>query len=299
MATNGFKSTVAHRLKWIRVRMDPRDIADVTAFTYTFLMNGFAPDSNWTALFQPGERIRLRFINAGTGTYFNLRIPGLPVTVVSVDGQHVQPVVVDEIHIAVAKTYDVIVAPKEARAYTIFAKAMDRSGFARGTLATETGMSEGVRTGDATKMADMATPETKTEGIDPAPPAMDVMPEMPGMKVPDMQINAARKADSMNNSSPVKHRPDPHGPANSAVPMETKSRLDEPGIGLENSGARVLLYSDLRSPQPGEEHHPPSREIELHLTGNMERYMWDFDGKKFSETELIKFCFDERARLPW
>ena len=326
MATNGFKSTVAHRLKWIRVRMDPRDIADVTTFTYTFLMNGFAPDSNWTALFQLGERLRLRFINAGAGTYFNLRIPGLPMTVVSVDGQHVQPVVVDEIHIAVAKTYDVIVAPKKARAYTIFAEAMDRSGFARGTLATETGMtaplparrkrnvatmadigmgdlagmqgmSEGVRTGDATKMADMATPETKTEGIDPAPPAMDVMPEMPGMKVPDMQINAAPKADSMIKSSPVKHRPDTHGPANSAVPMETKSRIDEPGIGLENSGARVLLYSDLRSPQPGEEHRPPSREIELHLTGNMERYMWDVDGKKFSETALIKFCFDERVRL--
>ncbi len=164
VATNGFKSTVADRLEWGRMRMDPSDIADVTGSTYTFLMNGFAPDANWTALFQPGERVRLRFINAGAGTYFDLRIPGLPMTVVSVDGQHVQPVIVDEIRIAIAETYDVIVAPKEARAYAIFAEAMDRSGFARGTLATETGMSEGVQTGDATKMADMATPETKIEG---------------------------------------------------------------------------------------------------------------------------------------
>ena len=326
VSTNGFKSTVTDRLEWSRMRMDPSDISDVTGSTYTFLMNGFAPEANWTALFQPGERVRLRFINAGAGTYFDLRIPGLPMTVVSVDGQHVQPVSVDEIRIAIAETYDVIVAPKEARAYTIFAEAMDRSGFARGTLATETGMtaplpprrkrtvatmadmgmgdmagmqgmSEGVQTGDATKMADMATPETKMEGMDPTPPATDVMPEMPGMKMPDRQMNAAPMADSIVKSGPLKHGPDTHGPANSAVPMETKSRFDEPGTGLEDSGTRVLRYSDLRSLQPGGDPRPPGREIELHLTGNMERYMWGFDGKKFSEAEPIKFYFGERVRL--
>ena len=143
----------------------------------------------------------------------------------------------------------------------------------------------------------MATPETKMEGMAPAPPATDVMLEMPGMEMPDMQMSAAPMADSMVKSGPVKHGPDTHGPANSSVPMETKSRFDEPGIGLEDSGARVLLYSDLRSLQPGEDLRPPSREIELHLTGNMERYMWGFDGKKFSEAEPINFYYGERVRL--
>ena len=245
-------------------------------------------------------------------------------TVVSVDGQHVQPVVVDEIRIAIAETYDVIVAPQAARAYTIFAEAMDRSGFARGTLATETGMiaplpsrreravatmadmgmgdmagmqgmSESVQTRDAVKTADMAMPQVKMEGM--ASPTADAMPEMPGMKMPDMQMNAAPMADPMVKSAPVKHSAATHGAANSAVPMETKSRFDEPGTGLENSETRVLLYSDLRSLQPGEDHPPPGREIELHLTGNMERYMWGFDGKKFSEADPINFYFGERVRL--
>jgi len=322
---NGFKPTVTDRLAWGRMRMDPTDISDVTGFTYTFLMNGFAPESNWTALFKPGERVRLRFINAGAATYFDLRIPGLQMTVVSVDGQHVQPVTVDEIRIAIAETYDVIVEPKEDRAYTIFAEAMDRSGFARGTLATEKGMTaaipprrermvatmadmgmgdmagmksmsggERIKGGDATSMPGMKMPAAKTKGIDPAPPATNAMPDMPGMK-----MDAAPMNDSMTKSAPVKHGPDHHGPGNSAVPMETKSRLNEPGTGLENTGTRVLLYSDLRSLQPSEDSRPAGREIELHLTGNMggERYMWGFDGKKFSEAGPIKFYYGERVRL--
>lgn len=318
VAKNGFKPTVTDRLEWGRMRMDPSDISDVTGFTYTFLMNGFAPESNWTALFRPGERVRLRFINAGAATYFDLRIPGLEMTVVSVDGQHVQPVPVDEIRIAIAETYDVIVEPKEERGYTIFAEAMDRSGFARGTLATEKGMTaplpprrkravatmadmgmgdmagmKGMEGGDETNMANMKMPAAKMKGMDPAQPATDSMPDMPGMK---MAAPGAMSA-SAPNGGPVKHGPDTHGPGNSAVPMETKSRLDEPGTGLEATGTRVLLYSDLRSLQPGEDSRPPGREIELHLTGNMERYMWGFDGKKFSEAEPIKFHYGERVRL--
>ncbi|MBI2798698.1 MAG: copper resistance system multicopper oxidase [Gammaproteobacteria bacterium] len=328
VASNGFKATVTDRLEWGRMRMDPSDISDVSGFTYTFLMNGFAPESNWTALFQPGERVRLRFINAGAATYFDLRIPGLSMTVVAVDGQHVQPVTVDEIRIAIAETYDVIVAPKEEHAYTIFAEAMDRSGFARGTLATAQGMSaplpprrqrvvatmadmgmgdmagmkgmsgsEGKKGGDATNMAGMKMPATTMQAMDPTPPATDAMSAMPGMKMPGVKIDAAPMADSMTKSAPVKHGPDTHGPGNSAVPMETKSRLDEPGTGLEATGTRVLLYSDLRSLRPSEDLRPPGREIELHLTGNMERYMWGFDGKKFSEAEPIKFYYGERVRL--
>lgn len=320
--SNGFKPTVADRLEWGRMRMDPSDISDVTGFTYTFLMNGFAPESNWTALFQPGERLRLRFINAGAATYFDLRIPGLQMTVVSVDGQHVQPVTVDEIRIAIAETYDVIVEPKEDRAYTIFAEAMDRSGFARGTLATKKGMTaplpprrervvatmadmgmgamagmkgmsavEGEKAPDA-NMAGMKMPDTKMPGMDTAPPTTNAMPDMPGMKMP-----APAMSESAPNSTSVKHGPDTHGSGNSAVPMETKSRLNEPGTGLENTGTRVLLYSDLRSLKPGEDSRPSGREIQLHLTGNMERYMWGFDGKKFSEAEPIQFHYGERVRL--
>jgi CopA family copper-resistance protein len=314
VAKNGFKPTVTDRLEWSGMRMDPSDISDVTGFTYTFLMNGFAPESNWTALFQPGERVRLRFINAGAATYFDLRIPGLQMTVVSVDGQHVQPVTVDEIRIAIAETYDVIVEPKEKRAYTLFAEAMDRSGFARGTLATEKGMTAplpprreravatmadmgmgdmaGMKGGDETNMPNMKMPDAKMKRMSQAQPATNAMPDMPGMKV-----DAPPMKDSMSKISPVKHGPDHHGPGNSSVPMETKSRLDEPGTGLEDTGTRVLLYSDLRSLQPGEDSRPPNREIELHLTGNMQRYMWGFDGKKFSEAGPIKFHYGERVRL--
>jgi CopA family copper-resistance protein len=312
---NGFKPTVTDRLEWGRMRMDPSDISDVTGFTYTFLMNGFAPESNWTALFQPGERVRLRFINAGSATYFDLRIPGLQMTVVSVDGQHVQPVIVDEIRIAIAETYDVIVEPKEKRAYTIFAETMDRSGFARGTLATEKGMTaplpprrerviatmadmgmagmKGMKGVDETNTASIKLSAAKMEGMDPASPATDAMPDMPGMKPAEAPVMSG----SAPNGGPVKHGPDHHGPGNSVVPMETKSRLDEPGTGLEDTGTRVLLYSDLRSLQPGEDSRPTGREIELHLTGNMQRYMWGFDGKKFSEAKPIKFYYGERVRL--
>lgn len=323
VAKNGFKPTVTDRLEWGRMRMDPSDISDVTGFTYSFLMNGFAPESNWTALFKPGERVRLRFINAGAATYFDLRIPGLQMTVVSVDGQHVQPVIVDEIRIAIAETYDVIVEPKEERAYTIFAEAMDRSGFARGTLATEKGMTAAIpprRERVVATMADMGMgdmagmkgmnakkgagemkdmdgmkkmPAGDMKGMSHAQPATKAMPDMPGMK-----MDAAPMNDPKTTSAPVKHGPDHHGPGNSSVPMETKSRLSEPGTGLENTGTRVLLYSDLRSLEPGEDSRPPGREIELHITGNMERYMWGFDGKKFSEADgPIKFYHDERVRL--
>ena len=308
VAKNGFRSTLTDRLEWGRMRMDPSDISDVTGFTYTYLMNGLAPDSNWTALFQPGERLRLRFINAGAATYFDLRIPGLPMTVVSVDGQHVQPVIVDEIRIAIAETYDVIVQPNVERAYTIFAEAMDRSGFARGTLATEQGLTAPLparRERVVATMADMGMgdmpgmqmPATTMKAMDPAPPAVAAMPDMPGMKIPEMPMEAAPMADSPAKSAPVKHGPDGHGPANSAVPMATRSRLDEPGTGLQDTGTRVLLYSDLRSLRPSADLRPPNREIELHLTGNMERYMWGFDGKKSSEAEPIQFYYGERVRL--
>ena len=317
---DGFKSTIADRMEWGGMRMDPSDISDVTGFTYTFLMNGFSPDANWTALYKPGQRIRLRFINAGAATYFDLRIPGLKMTVVSVDGQHVQPVTVDEIRIAIAESYDVIVEPTDDRAYTIFAEAIDRSGYASGTLAVEQGQTAPIparRERVVATMADMgmggmggmAGMSGKAgkgsmegmegmEGMDmPAATVTeaDSMQDMPNMAMPAMATE--EKSTSATKDSAVSHGPDTHGPGNSSVPMESKSRLDEPGTGLEGTGTKVLLYSDLRSLLPNEDTRPAGRVIELHITGNMERYMWGFDGKKFSESEPITFHHGERLRL--
>lgn len=274
----GFFGDATERLRWGRMRMDPTDIADVTGATYTYLMNGLPPTSNWTGAFRLGERIRLRFINSGAATYFDVRIPGLPMTVVQADGQNVQPVTVDEFRIAIAETYDVIVQPMADEPYAIFAETMDRSGYAAGTLAPWTGMVAPLpprRPRPVRTMADM--------GMD-----------MPAMDMPAMG-HAAHDAPS---SDEVPHGPDRHGPGNSAVPSMTRRRLNDPGIGLEDAGHRVLVYSDLRAATPWHDTRDPGREIELHLTGNMERYMWSFDGHKFSQSpEPVPFTLGERLRI--
>ncbi|PZD71013.1 Copper resistance protein A [Acaryochloris thomasi RCC1774] len=315
-------ATLAKDLPWKRMRMDPTDIADVTGATYTYLMNGKAPGSNWTGLFRSGEKVRLRFINASAMTFFDVRIPGLKMTVVQADGQNIQPVPVDEFRIAVAETYDVIVEPQDEQAFTIFAETMDRSGYARGTLAPRQGMTapipkqrpRAMRTmADMGMMHDMSSmdsggmnnmPEKGSSGMN------NMQHDMSGMNssdVKNMQHNMPEKGSGgmsnmqhnmsgMGQGTP--HGPDGHGPGNSGVPMMLQSRLDDPGIGLENTGTRVLLYSDLRSLAPREDQRQPEREIEIHLTGNMERYMWSFDGKKYSQSkEPIPFRNGERLRL--
>ncbi|QXD17236.1 copper resistance system multicopper oxidase [Rhodocaloribacter litoris] len=316
------------RLRWGRMRMDATDLADVTGATYTYLMNGLAPEDNWTALFRPGERVRLRFINAGAGSFFDVRIPGLPLTIVQADGQNVQPVTVDEFRIGIAETYDVIVEPREDRAYTIFAESMDRSGYARGTLAPREGLQAPVpeqRRRPARSMADMGMDHGNMQGMDHGNmPGMDHgnMPgmdhgNMPGMdhgNMPGMDHGNMPGMDheghgmqmgAMAGLAPpgtlppaVPHGEDTHGPGNAAVPMMTRSRLHEPGIGLGNDGRRVLVYTDLKSMEPTIDMPPPTREIELHLTGNMERYMWSIDGKAYSEApEPIRIEKGERVRI--
>ncbi len=288
----------ADRLRWGRMRMDATDIADVTGYTYTYLINGMPPSANWTALFAPGERVRLRFINAGAATYFDIRIPGLEMTVVQADGQNVQPVIVDEFRIAIAETYDVIVQPTDDRAYTIFAETMDRSGFASGTLAPRDGMRAAIperRSRPVRSMADMgmdmsemdmAAGEMETEAVEHAGNG--------NMQMPGMEVSGAEGWPP----APVAHGPDRHGAGNSAVAMMSRSRLHEPGVGLEDAGHRVLVYTDLRSVTPNHDSREPTREIELHLTGNMERYMWSFDGKKYSQAKTpIEFEYGERLRL--
>ena len=310
---------VGERLDWERMRMDPADIMDITGATYTFLMNGQAPDPGWFGQFRPGERVRIRFVNACAGTFYDVRIPGLPMDVVQVSGQHVQPVTVDEFRIGIAETYDVIVTPGD-RAYTLFAESMDRSGYARGTLAPRPGMTAPVpamRDRPTLNMMDMGMDHGAMEGMDhsamdaPASGAADA--SMTGMDHSGMNHSGTAIAAAAGDMAmpgvdhtglrppgalpePTMHGPDDHGNANAMAPMQTRSRLHEPGVGLGDDGRRVLVYTDLKSLHP-EPRRAPDREIELHLTGNMERYMWGINGKTYAEEPLIPMTLGERLRL--
>lgn len=311
VSKKGFSETLSDYETWSKMRMDPSDLADVTGYTLHYLMNGLSPVSNWTGTFNAGEKVRLRFINAGASTYFDVRIPGLKLTVVQADGQNVQPVVVEEFRIAPAETYDVIVEPAGDRAYTIFAETIDRSGYARGTLSPRTGMTAEIpkqRRRPTLTMKEMGMAMGGMEmGDKKANPKMDGMPGMDakpksddkidGMKMPGMNPGDMAKSE-IPGSVPVPHGKESHGPGNQIVPMTTQARLDEPGLGLGEDGWRVLVYADLKSLTIREDKREPEREIELHLTGNMERFMWSFNGKKYSEAKTpIAFRFGERLRF--
>ena len=297
----GWSATLSDRLAWGRMRMDPTDFADVTGATYTYLLDGLPPDPGWNGLFTPGERVRLRIVDAAAMTYFDLRIPDLPLTVVQADGQWVEPVRVDELRIGPGETYDLIVEPDD-RAYTVFAESLDRSGFARGTLAPRPGMSAPLparRPRPLRTMRDMGM-------LGHESPAGGAAPDMAGMDMgaptaeaaPGGHGSGAHGGGTATPAAPVPHGADRHGAGNSSVPVATASRAGEPGTGLEGTGRRVLVYADLRSPSPLPDPREPEREIELHLTGNMERYMWSFDGKKYSESPApIRFRYGERLRL--
>ena len=288
IAENGFGKILENRMTWGAMRMDPTDIADVTAATYTYLLNGMGPESNWTGLFKPGETVRLRLINASAATYFDVRIPGLTMTVVQADGQNIKPVSVDEFRIAVAETFDVIVEPNADQAYTIFAETMDRSGYARGTLAPRKGMKASIPPQRERPVRTMAS-----MGMMPA--AMD----MQGGAMKDgMAMQGMKGMKKMAGGKSYRHGQGRHLPGNAMVSMFATDQTSNPGNGLENVGHRVLTYRDLRSLVPYRDRRKPAREIELHLTGVMERYMWSFDGKKFSEVDgPIQFQQGERLRL--
>ncbi len=262
----GLSATVTDRLEWGRMRMSPTDILDVNGSTYTYLMNGQRTSVNWTALFRPNERVRLRFINASSMSIFDVRIPGLPMTIVQADGNEIEPVTVDEFRIGTAETYDAIVTPDADRAFAIFAQVEDRSGFVSGTLAPRIGM------------------------VAPVPP----MDNRPLRTMADMGMGAMDHGtmSGMEPSGDVKP-----GVSVDNVAMMPVGRLNEPGGGLEGNGRRVLAYADLRATTPGTDKRPPGREIVLHLTGNMQRYIWGFDGKSFSEAEPILLKRNERVRF--
>ena len=291
----GFMDTVADRLAWGRMRMSPVDLADVTAYTYTYLMNGHSPDMNWTALFDPGETIRLRFINAATTTNFDVRIPGLDMDVVMVDGKAVRPVPVHEFRIGVAETYDVLVRPKADRPFTLFAEALDRSGYTRGTLTPELGLEAPV-------------PELRPRPVrrldDIGMGGMDASLFGTGMaKMDHGKMTHEGKSPRHDPRIPGPNGPAPFMPdksrANVAmVVMKPRYRLDEPGIGLGEDGWRVLTYDDLISSEPQPYADTVDREMTVNITANMERYLFSFDGKKFSEHPgPYLFRHNERLRL--
>ena len=270
VAKNGLAATVSDRLMWGQMRMSPTDILDVSGATYTYLLNGQPPARNWTALFRPGERVRLRFINGSTMSIFDVRVDGLPMSIVQADGNEVVPVMVDEFRIGVAETYDVIVQPTADRAYTIFVQSEDRTGYARGTLAPRAGM------------------EAAIPPMDPRP--LRTMTDM-GM---GMQRGSMPDMSSMGAAAEAKKLAGAVGVDNVAeMPTE---RLNRAGEGFPPD-RRVLTYADLRAIRPGNDPRPPSRDITLHLTGNMERFIWGFDGKKFSEAEPIVLQRSERVRF--
>jgi CopA family copper-resistance protein len=372
----GLGATVSDRLMWGAMNMNPTDILDVSGSTYTYLINGKPPAANWTALFRPRERVRLRFINGSSMSIFDVRIPGLPMTVVQTDGNDVEPVTVDEFRISVAETYDVIVQPQDASAYTIFAQSEDRTGYARATLAPHSGMSApvppmdprpmltmvdmgmamgnmpGMQMGTAgttnkegtagtntatmpgMKMSDM--PGMKMGPASTAPTPNAVPHSMPGMKMQDMNMGGDMSGMDMSKMPGMKMEAQPPaergplsmpfpqpGPATTGVAAPTTAqkptlpkpialregpqvdnvaeapteRLAEPGVGLDGNGRRVLTYTDLRARYRGADLRSPTREIEIHLTGNMMRFIWGFDGLKFSSAEPIELKLGERVRF--
>jgi CopA family copper-resistance protein len=346
------------RLDWGKMRMDPTDISDATGSAYTYIVNGYGPRDNWTALFTPGERVRLRFINASAMTTFNVRIPGLPLTVVQADGQNVRPVMVEEFQIGVAETYDVIVTPPDDRAYTLVGEAIDRSGMARATLAPRAGMTAEVpplRERPLATMKDMGMDMSSMpgmegmdmsgggmspmRGVDPtaeknasakltvagagamamgaapggtamagmdhsnmagmaagggAMAGMDhsAMAGQPGMDMGSMEMGPMNMRD-FSKAPQVKKSPGVQ--TISPMPMD---RTGEPGQGLENVGHKVLVYKDLMALERNPDVRAPDRSLDIHLTGNMERFMWSFDGEKMSDVhDPIPFIEGERVRI--
>jgi len=304
VAQSGLAATVKERAGWADMRMDPSGINQPTGALFTYLMNGKTAAENWTALFRPGERVRLRFISASAQTYYDISIPGLTMTVVHVHGNDVQPVPVDQFRIGVAETYDVIVEPKEDRAYTIFVQDMERSGYARGTLAPRPGMSAPVPPMDAAPlrtMADMGMAMMAPNQVAASNPDRTRLHGIKGMA--DGPPTAAEKAlrPGQQPMAPLPDKTKALKPGVEAmyIMKHANARLDLPGDGLNHlmGSRRILTYAALRSVHPGVDPRPPTREVALTLTGNMERMIWGFDGKKFSEVGPIDVTLGERFRL--
>jgi FtsP/CotA-like multicopper oxidase with cupredoxin domain len=265
--SQGLRATLADRQMWGTMRMQPTDLADVSGYAYTYLTHGVTPAGNWTGMFAKGERVRLRVINGSAMSVFDLRIPDLKLTVVAADGQDIEPVTVDELRIAAAEVYDVLVEPHDDRAYTIFAQSIDRSGYALGTLAPRAGM------------------EASIPPLEPRP--LLAMSDM-GM---------AHGGEHAHHNMGAMGQPPP---ASATVDMRTaqpRTNLDDPGPGLRDNGRRVLTYADLHTIGGPIDRREPGRDLVLHVTGHMQRFIWSFDGRKFSEAPPLPFSYGERLRI--
>ena len=297
---DGLRATLADRGAWGRMRMTPTDLSDVNAHTYTYLLNGTTALGNWTGLFAPGETVRLRLINGSAMTYFDVRIPGLAMTIIAADGQPVEPLTVDELRIAVAETYDVLVRPAGQDAYTVFAQDAARTGYVSGTLAVRNGLRAEVPALDPRPlltMADMGHGGMgRVGGMEGAcgasmrgmeggcGAAMQGGHAMPGMDHGAMPMQAHPRSETNN-------------PLVDMQTMAPTPRLDDPGIGLRGNGRKVATYADLRSAFPDPDGREPGRTVELHLTGHMEKFAWSFDGIKFAQAEPLRMTYGERLRI--
>ena len=278
---HGFRAAWRERAMWDRMRMTPTDISDINGHTYTYLCNGTAPAGNWTGLFSPGEKVLLRFINGSAMTYFDVRIPGLKMTVVAADGQYIHPVTVDEFRIAAAETFDVLVEPSGQDAYAIFAQDSGRTGYARGTLAVRHGLAPPV------------------PALDPRPLlTMDDMGHG-GMDHSAHTGHAADGAGMDHGSGGMQPHPASED-GNPLVDMQAMSlapKLDDPGVGLRGNDRTVLTYGAMRSLFPDPDGRDPGREVELHLTGHMEKFAWSFNGQKFMDAAPLRMTYGERLRV--
>lgn len=311
---DGLSATLADRGMWGRMRMTPSDLSDVNGHTYTYLMNGTTPAANWSGEFRPGEKVLLRFINAANMTYFDIRIPGLKMTVVAVDGQYVHPVSVDEFRMAVAETVDVIVEPRGQDAYTVFAQDMGRTGYARGTLTTRIGLEAPIPALDPRpllSMGDMGHDMGAMGGMDHGAAGHDMAGmdhaamghgDMAGMDHSAMGHGGMAGMDhgAMGHGAggmPAHPASETGNPLVDMQSMATAPKLDDPGIGLRDNGRKVLTYADLRSVFDDPDGREPGREIELHLTGNMEKFAWSFNGIPFASAEPLRLNYGERVRI--
>ena len=326
VSQDGWSAAMAKRRMWNEMRMNPTDLADISAYTYTYLMNGTTPAGNWNGLFKPGERVRLRLINSSAMTFFDVRIPGLKMTVVQADGQNVEPVTVDEIRLGVAETYDVLVTPAD-EAYTIFAQSMDRTGYARGTLTRQAGLSAPIPSLDKpvpltmadmmgsmgamsamSGMKDMSGMDHGGMAIDHSTQGMsnmEGMADMPGMAMDHSghEMGSMEGMPGMSGMAAdekpviVRHAKTEYGPSVDMRVDTPRTNLDDPGIGLRNNGRRVLTYADLKSLPGILSSRVAELDVELHLTGNMERYIWSLDGVEFGKSTPIHFPHGKRIRV--
>lgn len=298
----GWKAAYDKRAMWNQMRMNPTDLADLSGATLTYLLNGTTPAGNWTGLFRPGERVRLRFINGAGNTFYDVRIPGLKLRIVQVDGVNVEPVSVDEFRFGPGETYDLIVEPRDD-AYTIFAQSMDRTGYARGTLATRAGLAAPVPALDAPtwlSMSDMmGSMGASVMSGHGAHAGMSAMPHGDmAMAHGGHTMHGASPANSLAiPSTKARHARTEYGPSTDARVDMARTNLDDPGVGLRNNGRRVLTLADLKTIGGALDDRGPEREIELHLTGNMERYTWSLDGLEFGQSSPVHFRYGERVRV--